>query len=575
LSAPGLFGAKPVLDDPEALLLLGAFPVLLLIARRLRPTPWLEVRSLGLWKRAQREAGPYEKAAGWLRAAGAVFAACALFAAPFAAARLRFILPGGARVALLVDVSASTGARGPDGRTRLEASREEAARWLVSRPATDRFALLAAGAEPRWIVESTPDRGAVLAGLEPEDCAARPALAVAEARRAGLVPVFFTDGGEDARAVGEGVARFVAAGTCPNAGFVGLDLADDGLRPEVTVRYAVRDYDRSAGAARVEAALDGERLASDEFPLAPGRVVERSLRIPRRGGGTLELRLLPGDGFALDDAVIAEVGKGPRGPVVLTERAAQDPVLLALAGALAEEAGVPLRTGSSVAEAASLAVAADETIDPRSVGSPWLGFGTRFVGTGEARTIERPSLDRIEADSTLLAGLSIDSLMLARVAPPTGVQAIAWGDGTGLLYGASIGEARVVATAFSLEDSNFALLAAFPIFARRAFASLSGSAPAPLVRTGAPPAGVPVAAWGGGEIRKKVGPLAQGGCANFLDPAESDLSPRLPSGWTGSVPEGPGVEVDPTPTLLWAALAGLLLRLLAAGAARALEALPA
>ncbi|HKB17095.1 MAG TPA: hypothetical protein VKF62_13595, partial [Planctomycetota bacterium] len=174
----------------------------------------------------------------------------------------------------------------------------------------------------------------------------------------------------------------------------------------------------------------------------------------------------------------------------------------------------------------------------------------------------------------LLAGLPLDLLLVAERFPaPVGARTLAASPEGPLLYEMVLGGSRIVGSTFSLEASNLSLLPAFPVFARRAFEALASRPRRPLWRTGAPPSGIPVGAWGGAEIRRKAGPIGSGGYANFLDPEESDLSTLLPAGWEGDVPDGPGVPADPSRILLGIALAGIAVRLLAASLARALEAL--
>ncbi|HET6201850.1 MAG TPA: hypothetical protein VFI25_03485 [Planctomycetota bacterium] len=575
-------GARTAFEEPGALLLLAALPIFLLLRPLFARESRHSVRHFDLWRRARDEASRRERVALILRRIGTAAAGVSFLAAVLAAAGARLVLPGGGRYALVLDVSASTQARGAGGAPRLERLREEAAEWIAERHSDDRVAVLAAGVEPTWIAGEDPDRGALLdalAQVASEDAPGRPALALAEAVRAGRVPLFFTDGGTEARAAEGWAARFVHADPCSNAGFVGFEIEDDGLRPWVLARFAVRNFGGRPPPLRIEARLGEDRVASIDLAVGPGAEGEGELRVPRRGGGLLRLRLEPGDGFSPDDEVGAFVGKGPGGPVALSRGASGDPVLSAIGGLLAEEAGVALVALEGAARASgspSLAIAGDEAIDVPLAAGAWLLFGTRLPGVARGETVDRRSLDRVDPSSPLLAGLPLDSLAVAREgAAPPGARSLAGAGGVALLYEATLGSARVIGSTFPLEDSNLPLLPAFPVFARRAFASLAASPRRPLRRTGAPPPGIPLAAWGGEELRRRSGPLpGEAGFANFLDPDESDLSIHLPSGWSGTVPEGPGRRVDPTGALLGIALGGLALRLLAAAGARALEALP-
>ncbi len=569
-----LLGASILFEDPLLLLLVPALPLSLGVARALERSPPRFVRHFELWRRAGAEAGRREKGALLLRRVGAAAAGLAFLASILAAAGLRIVRPGGGRYALVLDVSASTRARGEEGGSRLERLKAEAARWVERRPAADRLAVVASGIEPVWIAAESLDRTATLGALsraEPEDAAGRPSLSLAEASRQGFVPVLFTDGGADAREAEGWAARFVLDGPCPNAGFTGFELADDGLRPEVLARFAVRDSGGSARTKRAEAVREGGAVGSTEVRLAPGATAEGEVRLPRRRGGILRLRLEPGDGFPLDDEVGADVAEAPAGPVALTPEAARHPALFALGTLLAEEAGLPLvERGESPGQPPCLSIAGDEVLDSARGPGAWLLFGTRLGGV---LTGAGPAPEPATAPS-LLAGLPLDTLLVAGTFPaPAGARTLAASAKGPLLYEMALDGTRILGSTFSLEDSNLPLLPAFPVLARRAFESLASRPPRPLRRTGAPPPGVPVGAWGGEELRRKAGPLDSGGYANFLDPEESDLSTLLPSGWEGAVPDGPGVATDPARLLLGIALAGIAARFLAASLARALEAL--
>ncbi|MGH7149373.1 MAG: hypothetical protein ACREIU_01680, partial [Planctomycetota bacterium] len=267
----------------------------------------------------------------------------------------------------------------------------------------------------------------------------------------------------------------------------------------------------------------------------------------------------------------AEVAEAPSGPIALTPGAARHPALFALGALLAEEAGLPLvERGEASGETPCLSIAGDEVLDAARAQGAWLLFGTRLGG---AATGASPPAGT-GASTALLAGLPLDLLLVAGTfPPPAGARTLAASPEGPLLYEMALDGSRILGSTFSLEDSNLPLLPAFPVFARRAFESLASRPRLPVQRTGAPPPGVPLAAWGGAEVRRRAGPLDAGGYANFLDPEESDLSTLLPAGWEGAVPDGPGVPTDPARLLLGIALAGIAARLLAASFARALEAL--
>ena len=587
---PGALGFEaPVgvgFEEPLALALPAAAALLAALLARFRKRRSRPVRYLDLWRIALEDAGWTERGYRALRRAGRVALALAVLSLSAALARPRVRWAGGARFAVVVDLSASMSARDARGATRLGSALEEVRRWSGGRPARDRYVLVAAGVFPRGLERGTIDRTELHAALERLDvqgAAGRIGEAVDRSREKGLEPVLFTDGAfpEDPRL--EAVPRFVVGGETPNAGFVSLDVRAEPLRDLARIRFAVRNFDRGESRYRVILERAGQDPRTIPLVVQAGKSAEGEVEVPRGAGGLAVLRLEPGDGFAADGVVAARIRPRTSHPLVLVGGAAEDPVLRPLALALASGMDVGRAERPLDVPPGSVAILAGGEWDlAGSSAAGWLAFGARLVGLSGAPVDSPGAVVEVDRGHPWLADLEWENLRVAR-SLATDARAVVSAENGPLVVEGEIAGAHLLATTFALEESNFPLLAAFPLLVRRAAAAWTGETvlEPSYVRTGRPPDGVPLSAFAGAPLAAPMEslrlrlPAGEGALpANLLDPQESDLHLRRPAGWTGTPAPGPGVEEDATASLLLLAAAALVARVLAAAAAGLLESIP-
>ncbi|MBI5513937.1 MAG: VWA domain-containing protein [Deltaproteobacteria bacterium] len=221
----------------------------LLKRRRVRQ----EVPSLRPWRAValarERHAGLQRlrsRLSLWLHALAVALVALAL-AGPFRRSRVE----PSSRLVLVVDTTASLGARDPRGGTRLDRAKEAALAALEAQGPRGEVALVEAGCAPAVRVPPTRDRVALrraLHALRPRGCGGdlAAALPVAADRLRGASGsrrvVVITDGTTRAERLGEDLPavvelRYVGAPT-DNVGVTGLSLREDGEDAGVR-RYAV------------------------------------------------------------------------------------------------------------------------------------------------------------------------------------------------------------------------------------------------------------------------------------------------------------------------------------------------
>lgn len=346
-----------------------ALPIVALYLRR-RQRAVAEVPSLELWRAVQRDLARHaglrklrNDASLWLHLAALALAALAL-AAPFRRAK---VTPA-ARLVLVVDTTASMGAR-HGARTRLDLARDAARTALASLAVDGRVTLVEAGCAPAITVPETRDVREVLRaldGLAPRDCGGdlSRALAIAADRLRGASGtrrvVVFTDGTTRADAVSvtsSGAVEVVLVGR--DEANVGISGAELRAAPEVTDTpgeprrlsllvaltrvgdAAPREVTVTAEALRGETATS---LAVRRTRVATGRAT-LSLPIELADGDTADLLRVRvstegGDALAVDDVAWAPVPPSSRVAVrLVTPREGASPWI---ARALRADPGVAL-----------------------------------------------------------------------------------------------------------------------------------------------------------------------------------------------------------------------------------------
>lgn len=222
---------------------------------------------------------------------------------------------------LILDTSAWMGARNGRG-TLIEQARELALEYLAALPAEDRVMLVRAESFPtpvtafetdravlrRAVAESRPGAGALR--LDEAVAFARRIQAL-HARRAG--EVVYAGCGRIAEPEGtppEAPRLRVLAvdGETENAGIRKVGLRHSPSEADLWEMFvAVRNYSRSARRLELAVRFAGALAGMRTLEVAPGVEAEATFPLRTRAAGTVEVLLLPGDGFPGDDRAVVEL----------------------------------------------------------------------------------------------------------------------------------------------------------------------------------------------------------------------------------------------------------------------------
>jgi hypothetical protein len=559
-------------DRPQLLWLLAAtLPLAAAFLFRRRRTR-VAVPDLAAWISAAAGRPPR----GWreLRDAGTLalnlLAAAAL---ALAAAGPRPAGPPPQDWALVFDVSASMGAR--DGRFRK--SLEIADAFARSLSGRDRVRVFEAGEVARaaggWRRggEGLPDVSA------PEEAWADLAGALEMARGARTV-VF-----SDRAAPGAEFAPLVAERTdnvaVESAAFARERGAD---RVRVEARVANRGALPAAPAVALEAQGGAPVRARRDQALAARTSEALGFDVDSSEGGEFRVAAstAPPDALAADD--IAYLVVPPRTfPRVLVGATRDSPFLRSALAALGTD--IDATSGLTDPRSAASDDADVRVFDRCAPEGPWRGPSIHVAPPGPGSPVlpgaeaAAPAITGWAADHPLLAGLDLSRLRVSRARPfasvPGQTPLVDSAEGPLAVAGES-GGGRFVALAFALEDSNFPLLAAFPIFVRNCVDELARPRVLPPARVGdwvAPfegafevwRGGAREAAWGAwradrpGVLVFRQRDAALPMAVNLFRPEESGLDAPPPGR------ELPAIPPEPPPP--WMLLAGLAALAAAAG----------
>lgn len=420
-----------------------------------------------------------------LAAAGAV----AAFAGPTLPGR-----PGAERLVVVLDGSASMGARGADGRSGWERAQAALRAGFAELPADLPVTLLRAGGpllrRHGAAARALLDLGAPAGGQDADlGTLAREIHGVA-----GAAVWTLTDGQGAAALPGVG-ARTALRATGPNAAVLAVACDDKWPLPELELAVDVAAWADAAVTAQL--VVDGALAApmTRAVELAPGERRRETFAVARAGaGGPLVVRVvLAGDVLAGDDAWRAALPPLPAPRIAVLADAEAGPYANVAAAALAEEVGGQVVAAADKAAVGVLLV--DGGSAPLAAGAVRaITFGTRL---GAATAPPTPWLAPVVADwdrsGPLGAGLDLSDLRVAQawrdVLPPG--EPFLWADDAGvrtpLAVVAGSGDVASVHFAFRLQDANLPLLAAFPQLLRRAFVRSYGEGAA-IASVSAPPA---------------------------------------------------------------------------------------
>jgi Ca-activated chloride channel family protein len=403
------------------------------------------------------------------------------------------------RGVLVVDASASMGAREADGRSRLDAAKRRAANIADGLGSGDRLAIVEAGASSLVRSPMTGDRArlrAAIDAIQPTDSPGNLADAILLARELlraeqGDRVLVLSDGGAeregDGFATREGAAdvRFIRVGeTSDNAGMTAfthrLDPADEGRRQLFVAAENFSDHPRSLN---VELRLDGALRDLRQVSLETGERRGLIFDLGASESGMAEVRLasVGGDGpdaLAADDVAYAYVPDARRlrvaaavenvfllraltaNPRLEVSRVPRDRPPPAGADLLACEGALP--GGWARARAPLLA------LDPVTEDGLWRVDGTRDTGAVSAWDAEHP----------VNAYLNYADVRVARapvVEAPRWLRPIARAGDTGLVWAGTDGDRRVAVLAFDLLESDLPLRVEFPLLLANATGWLAGS----------------------------------------------------------------------------------------------------
>lgn len=502
---------------------------------------------LELWEKAAAGVKIWEKWRVPLQEWRLLLLWLACFAGALAAAGPSWVGRGGARYRLILDRSASMSALTSEGKTRFDEARAGVAAFLAERGMGDRVSLWVLGDRMEPLVAETERLDSVRAALEgilplPESENSQALEASMLHASENLVTIFFSDSpGRNVETILWGVGDPIA-----NAGFVAASAQGTWPKSAIRLRGEIRNFASAAQSRAVVLSGSGRATQRLEFSPTPGATQEFEFSFDRAPGGRIRLSLEPPDAFPADDTLFFELASPPQAPLVLLSASTPDAVspLEAAAAALSEEYDFSLQRVADLAavpaDAVLLAEGGRFEILPSARGGAIL-FGTQIPGLlGEPRLLQ-PKVTDWKREHPILRGLSFDFLACTQAWSGLGEAEPLVSSSEGpLLVGVQKGEARIVASAFRLADSNLPVQANFPLLLRRAYAWILGN----------PEDGVPALSWTGGQPA-------------FLDASESTLENVPPRGPSKVIPQGPGFARDflGSCVILAAIFLGLLLLL--------------
>ncbi|HYE05025.1 MAG TPA: VWA domain-containing protein [Planctomycetota bacterium] len=424
-----MIGAHAVAAAWLALL---ALPIVLFYFLKLRRSR-LELPSLALWRQViedRRVNSPFQR----LKRHLLLYLQLLMLALIVLAAMQPFLHSGGARlerVPVLIDVSASMGARADGGATRLDEAKKLVAGMIDAQAADQQLCLIAVGRVPRRLTGFTDDRRELTRALEslaPEEAAADVAAALHLAQAMGRADPFqravLVSDGNVPDPIDVDLAfrmdyRLVGSGTA-NAGITACSARRRSDRAwELMV--AIESSADASGAATLALLVDGEPAATRDLLLTPGGADRASFRV--EGGGDVEVRLdVQGfDALAVDDRAFLSL------PALKPVRVAVAASLPAWRKAMSAQPDVEI-----VASEPDIVIADGITGDDRASLRVAVGAVpaelTALVERGDGAS----SVVDYQRSHPLLAHVVLDDLVVA--------QRIAWAPGIGENNGESAAE---------------------------------------------------------------------------------------------------------------------------------------
>lgn len=466
----------PFLNAPERLWWLLLLPVLYWLALPPRPQRQTLTAHLPQWLLAQarlRRRPPRFRRWRFVLLALAVVGAVLAAAGP--------ALPGAAgptRLCVVVDSGASMAHRVGD-RTAAEIATATVRDGLAAVPPhVDLVVVTAGGAVQR---RHGAAARAFADPLVPAGASVDLAAVAAAASRAADTAVWTLTDGQSPPLPEEGALTLCGAGG-DNAAIAAIDVVDAWPLPELRLLVTLQSRARAPwrGQVSVLGAVEAAGPFAVEMQPDERRVAELPLRRTVAGGAlTVELRM-PGDVLPLDDRLTLTLPPLPLPTIALLGDRTL-PVVRAAVAALAQEVGGKVVEGEDLQRAGFLLVEGG-IADLTPGATRALAFGCRASAAGAPRVWPSPTVVDWDRQSAWTAGLDLSELEVTHALHgilPAG-QPLLWGAGPGgerlPLAVVVPGDQTSVHFAFRLQDSNLALLPAFPQLLRRAFVGSFGIA---------------------------------------------------------------------------------------------------
>ncbi len=514
-----------------------------------RKTAFLEI-----WEKALAASNVWERILAKLPTWSLLLSLGTLFFLGLAGAGPSYMQKGGGTYHLVLDASASMRALSSDGETRFAKAVAQAKRFLSERLPGDRVSLSVL--EDRCRTLSAPSENWADLIRRIDALQVLPVDSDFQNIREQFAKVHdpvlvFSDGiGKNSQALRDWKPCyfFNVGENISNVGFVSFQLDDPWPKPSIRLQLGLHNFSDKDQEREIRLRLGDQVLKSVPVKLPAHANVVQEIKFDRGKEIFLKVECLPFDAYSLDDLLSAKVKMLAAAPIVLIRNGnSLDPFLQAVAEALSEESKASIQTLDAV-----------EGIEPGAVvisqGGEWkippdgngryLLFGAQIEGLSKLPWRENPTVQIPPPYSHFTRDLHFDWLRVSRAltAHVSGQAILSASDGP-LVFHTQWGTNRIVASCFSLSDSNWPVLADFPVFVRRAYAWLLGDASSISAHLQAGEILFLNPELGFWKVPTRLGsvqtPLGQS-MINFQSETESDHSGSLAPGWSKEIPQGPG-----------------------------------
>lgn len=322
------------------------------------------------------------------------------------------------------------------------------------------------------------------------------ALAAATMRDGRTAVWTLTDGQGNARVPSHGALTFVGA-PADNVAITAVRCVDRWPLPSLSLAIDVTAFTRDAvtGEVRIGGAITLPVTRS--LQLAPDATSTLAIDVQRTtAGGELDVTIVfARDAIAADDRWAVRLPALPAPRIAVLADAEAGPFVQVAAQALAAEVGGSVVEGGA-GNAVGLLLTDGGAAPIRAGQVRAICFGTRLSEAGSVTPWLEPHLADWDRTSPLTMGLDLSELAVRTAFPDTlpAGEPFLWaldaaGERVPLAVVTGAADRASVHFAFRLQDSNLALLAAFPQLLRRAFVRAYGTAAVATPLTSPPAAG--------------------------------------------------------------------------------------